>query len=182
MINLLPQEEKKQIRAARTNVVLLRYSLFSFGAILFLLGTVIVALYYLKTSEELANSAIQDNVAKEGEYAQIKTEADSFKNELSNAKTILDSQVSYAKAALVIAKLLPNGTSLNEITLSEKSFGTPMPLTVNIANEEAAVALLKNFSSSSYFSGVTKGKISVGSGQYPYTMEITVTMSKEAAL
>lgn len=83
MINLLPQQEKKQIRAARTNVVLLRYSMLSFGAVIFLLGAVLVANFYLDTSEALAEEAIQDNVAKEGQYAQVKSQAESFRSELS---------------------------------------------------------------------------------------------------
>jgi hypothetical protein len=181
MINLLPTQEKREIRAARINVLLVRYNLIILLAIAFLFGAMGYSYYYLTNAQQSATEAINENAQKEGTYATVKTEADSFRAELSNAKSILDGQTSYAKAALNIARLLPEGTALNDLKLNEQSFGTPLILTVNVANEQAASQLIKNFKESPFFTGVTKNKISVGSGSYPYIMEISVTMSKEAA-
>lgn len=181
MINLLPPDDKKQIRAGRTNVVLVRYNLLIVFSVIFLTAAIGFAYYYLTTAREIAQAAIIESTRKEGSYAAVKTEADSFRSELSNAKTILDDQTSYAKAALNIAKLLPTGTALNSLKLDKQSFSTPLIMTVNIADEQAAIDLLNNFKSSPLFSSVTKGKISVGTGAYPYTMELTVSMSKAAA-
>ncbi|MDB5177949.1 MAG: Fimbrial assembly family protein [Candidatus Saccharibacteria bacterium] len=181
MINLLPQEEKKQIKAARMNVLLLRYNLLVGGAVLFLVGIIALGTFYLVTAEKSAETSIVENSMREGTYAEIKTEADNFRSELANSKAILDGQVSYAKAALNIASLLPDGTALNELKLNEQSFSSPLVMTVNIANEQAAINLINNFKNSRLFSNVTKGKISIGTGTYPYVMELTVNMSKEAA-
>jgi len=181
MINLLPSDDKRQLKAARVNVILLRYNLLLLGSVLFLVVAGGVAFFYLTNTKTLAQESIEDNLRREGGYAAVKTEADTFRKELSSSKAILDEQVSYAKAALNIAKLLPDGTSLNELKLNQQSFAAPLILTVNIRDEQAAAQLIRNFESSSLFSGVTKGKISVGTGAYPYTMEVTVTMSKDAA-
>jgi hypothetical protein len=180
MINLLPDNDKKQIRAGRTNVLLVRYNLLVVLSIIFLCLALGFAYYYLSSARQIAEDSVRDNVDQEGSYASVKAEADKFRSELSTAKTILDGQTSYAKAALNIAKLLPNGTALNSLKLDEKSFTAPLVLTVNINDEQAAVDLLNNFKSSPLFSNATKGKISVGTGAYPYTMELTVTMSKAA--
>jgi len=181
MINLLPAEEKKQIRAARMNVVLLRYNLLLVGGVIFLVAATALASFYLVNIKQTAEKSIQENTAREGSYAEIKTKADQFRSELSNSKSILDGQISYAKAALAISKLLPQGTALTELKLSEQSFSTPLVMNVNITDEASALALINNFKNSPLFSNVTKGKISIGSGTYPYIMELTVTMSKEAA-
>jgi len=181
MINLLPQEEKKQIKAARMNVVLLRYNLLLLAGIIFLVAGTVLSSFYLVGVKQAAEKSILDNTTREGSYAEIKTQADQFRAELSNSKSILDGQTSYAKAALTIAKLLPEGTALTELKLNEQSFSTPLVFNVNIADETAALALINNFKNSPLFSNVTKGKISIGSGSYPYIMELTVTMSKEAA-
>lgn len=181
MINLLPADNKKLIRAARINVVLVRYNLLISAAVLFLASAVGFAYFFLENSRQLAENTITDNTSKEGTYAAIKTKADNFKAELSSAKAILDSQTSYAKAALSISRLLPEGTAINKLEINEQSFTTPLLLTVNIRDEQAAAQLMKNFTSSPLFSGVTKGNISTGTGQYPYIMEINVTMSKAAA-
>ena len=181
MINLLPTDDKKQIRAGRVNVVLLRYNLLFVFFTVFLILSIAFAYYYLSTARQVAQTAIDDNMRKEGSYVAVKAEADAFRSQLTGAKTILDGQISYAKAALNISKLLPEGTSINSLKLDEKSFSTPLVLAVNIANEQAAIDLLKNFNSEpTLFSGVKKGKISVSSGAYPYTMELTVSMSKAA--
>jgi hypothetical protein len=181
MINLLPTEHKKQIRAARVNVVLVRYNVIFLATVVFLASATGFAYFFLVNSKQLAENTIAENASKEGSYAEIKTKADAFKAELASAKSILDSQTSYAKAALVISSLLPEGTSIDKLELNEKSFASPLLLTVNIRDEQAAAQLLKSFTSSPLFSNVTKGKISIGTDQYPYTMELTVTMSKAAA-
>jgi len=181
MINLLPAQEKREIRAARINVVLVRYNLIILLTTAFLFAALGYAYLFLSNAQQAATNSINENAQKEGSYATVKAEADSFRAELANAKSILDGQTSYAKAALNIAKLLPEGTALNELKLNEQSFSTPLILTVNVANEQAASQLIKNFKESPFFTGVTKNKISVGTGEYPYIMEITVTMSKEAA-
>lgn len=181
MINLLPINDKKEIRAARVNVVLLRYNVILLITVLFLVGALAYSYYYLINAQQFATSAINSNAQKESSFTKIKTEADGFRSELASAKSILDGQMSYAKAALNIAKLLPEGTAINELKLNEQSFSTPLTLSVNIADEQAASHLIKNFKESPFFTGVTKNKISVGSGAYPYIMEISVTMSKEAA-
>lgn len=181
MINLLPTEHKKQIRAARVNVVLVRYNVLIIASAIFLASATGFAYFFLVNSKQLAENTIQENASKEGSYAEIKTKADAFKSELASAKSILDSQTSYAKAALAISRLLPEGTSIDKLEINEQSFATPLLLTVNIRDEQAAAQLLKSFSSSPLFSNVAKGKISIGTGQYPYAMELTITMSKAAA-
>lgn len=181
MINLLPTDYKKQVRAARANVVLVRYNIFIILSVIFLASASGFAYFFLVNSEQFAENTITENASREGSYAEIKAKADAFKSELASAKSILDSQTSYAKAALAISRLLPEGTSLDKLALSESSFSSPLLLTVNIRDEKAAAQLLKNFTSSPLFSNVTKGKISIGTGQYPYTMELTVTMDKAAA-
>ncbi|MDB5165687.1 MAG: Fimbrial assembly family protein [Candidatus Saccharibacteria bacterium] len=181
MINLLPGEHKKQIRAARTNVLLVRYNLLIIFSVAFIAGAIGFSFLYLASARQVATDAIEGNVNKEGSYAAVKTEADSFRGELANAKVILDGQTSYAKAALNIAKLLPPGTALGELKLDQQSFVAPLILSVNVTNEQAASQLIKNFKESPYFSAVTKNKISIGTGAYPYTMEISVMMNKAAA-
>lgn len=181
MINLLPPDDKKQIRAARVNVLLLRYNTMLGFGIVFLALALAVAYFFLMTSKQAAETTIADNARKEGSYAEVKTQAETFRTQLSSSKSILDGQISYAKAALAIAKLLPEGTALSSLKLDETSFTTPLLLTVKLSNEAAAAQLMKNFQGSSLFSNITKGKISVGQGAFPYIMELTVTMSKEAA-
>ena len=51
MINLLPPEEKRQLRAARTNTLLLRYNLSLVGAVVFLGLAIGVTYVYLSNTK-----------------------------------------------------------------------------------------------------------------------------------
>lgn len=182
MINLLPPETKKQIRAGRTNVLLLRYNFMMLGTTIFLGSALAVAYVYLSTVAENAQRTVAENQTRASQYISIRTEAEAFNTQLGEAKAILNSQINYSKAITNIASVLPSGTSLDSLKLDAASFSKPMTLTVNISGETAAKDLIQNFSSSINFSNVSKGKITVGTKPgYPYTMDLTVTMRQEAA-
>jgi hypothetical protein len=180
MINLLPPEYKGQLRAARTNVLLLRYNLLIGAAIVFLGLALGFVYFFLMTGKATAETAIEDNIKKEAGYAKVKGEADDFKKKLSDAKAVLDEQVSYSRAAVNIASLFPAGTAIDKLELSGNSLTTPTILTVKIKGEPEAKQLLANFNSSPYVDKVTKGKIAIGQGEYPYTMEISFVITKKA--
>ena len=182
MINLLPPETKKQIRAGRTNILLLRYNIMMVATALFLVGALAVAYYYLAMVASNADRTVAENQQRASSFASIRTEAEAFNAQLTDAKTILNSQVNYSKAIMNIASVLPEGTSLDSLKLDSTSFSKPMTLLVNISGETAAKDLIQNFSSSINFTNVSKGKITVGTKPgFPYVIELTVTMKQEAA-
>ena len=181
MINLLPLDAKKQTRAARANVILLRYNVLAVVAFIFLSIVLGIAYFYLANTKKQAEDSIAINASKESSYAKTKADAQVFRTELADAKSILSEEITYAKAALNIARMLPEGTSLDKVSINKESFTKPLDLTVNIKGEDQAVKLINNFERSPLFSQVKKGKISIGSSKYPYVMNLTVMMSKEAA-
>ncbi len=180
MINLLPDSDKKELRAARTNLLLFRYNLMLVGVAVFLGMAVGFTYYTLNAAQMNAQKIITDNIKKESDYAQVRTDAAAFSSQLAEAKTILDGQLSYSKAILIIAPLIPAGAALNELALDESTPGKPLILLVRVNGEDEAGKVRDNFKKSSYFSSVTTGRISTGVTGYPYTMELTVVMKKEA--
>ncbi len=181
MINLLPEEQKRQIKAARSNVLLIRYNLMLLGVLVFLGLALAISYYFLISAKTTAETTIKDNSAKESTYAQVKVEADQFRVKLGDANTVLNGQLRYSKAALAIGHLIPNGAALENLKLDASSFNTPTTFTFDVSGETAAANLIQNFNSSPLFSGVTKGKISKGSGSYPYTIDLTMIINREAA-
>lgn len=182
MINLLPPESKKQIRAARTNVLLARYNLLIAAAIVFLglaLGFVYI---FLMNSKASAEATIQENTQKESTYSDVKNKADAFRAQLGDAKTIFDEQISYSRAALNLASLFPEGTAIDKLELDANSFTTPMTFNVKVKGEQEARNLLNNLQSSPFVTNVSQGGIAIITGDYNYTLEITLTLTKEAAL
>lgn len=182
MINLLPNTMKKDIRASRTNTVLLRYNLILVTAVIFLAGATSIVYVFLGSIKTSAETTIQENLQKESSYTNIKQQAELFRTNLSDAKSILDSDVSYSNALVRYAKLFPDGTAVDSMKLDEKSFGAPLNVTVKITGQSAAKALIDSMSTSPYVSNFTRKSISISSDKtYPYSMDITFTLKKEIA-
>lgn len=183
MINLLPPDEKKQLRAARANILLLRYNALTLLAIAFLAGALSVVYLFLSTQLQTAEATIKHNSEREGAYQSIKRDAEAFRNELVDAKRVLNSQVSYSQATVRLSSLLPAGASLKDsLELNESTFSGPITLNVKIKEESVAASLLESFRSSPYVSSVTRNKISIGDATYPYLVEMTVSLKREIAI
>ncbi|HEU5122303.1 MAG TPA: PilN domain-containing protein [Candidatus Saccharimonadales bacterium] len=183
MINLLPPEEKRQLRAARTNTLLLRYNI----ALLIVFGLLALATafvyFYLSNTRATAEQTISDNQAKAASYAPVASQAQEFRNNLSVAKQILGNEVTYSKVILSIAGLMPAGTVLDKLALDSKNFGTPMTLTAQAKSYDNAIQLKESFQSSPLFSDVHFESITSSEGNtgYPFTVNLSVTIKKDAA-
>jgi Tfp pilus assembly protein PilN len=184
MINLLPNEEKRQLQAARTNTLLIRYNVALAAAVVFLgmaLGFVYVYLGGAKTSAE---QTINENKQKATGYAAIESQAQLFRNNLTIAKQILDNEVTYTKVILAIANILPAGTTLDKLSLDSSTFGTPTVISAQAKSYESALALKNAFQQSPLFSNVHFQSITSNVGAtngYPYTVNLDVTIKKDAA-
>lgn len=141
MINLLPPEEKRQLAAARTNTLLLRYCMLTLGVVGLLLAEV-AGMYIVVNSGTAQNQAvIQENEQKAAVYASTQAEATKFKSDLSTAKYILGKQVSYTSLLYTYANALPPGTSLFAAALNPSTFGKETTLMVGIDSYEKAIAV-----------------------------------------
>lgn len=180
MINLLPPNEKRQIRAARSNTLLLRYNIASVVALVFLGAAIAVTYFYLSNAKSDAESTISANQSRVGSYARVEAEAQQFRSNLTTAKQILDKEITYTKVAIQVANLLPQGVVLDQLSLDAQTFGTPTVLAAKAKSYEAAIALKNSFQSSSLFSNVHFQNItsSQDKGDYPFSVNLNVTFVK----
>lgn len=183
MINLLPYDAKQEIRAARTNIILMRYINVLAIAIIFL-GVVGFSIYtVLIDTKTSAENTIKDNRAKASSYTTSENEAAALKNSLSSAKVVLDKEIRYSKVITGIAALMPSGTVLDSLSLSTTSFGAPTTLTVFAKTTANALAVKDSFQASPLFSNVAFVSISSASAQssYPITASLSVTINRGVA-
>jgi len=184
MINLLPPGEKKELRAARTNVLLLRYNILLVCSVAFLGLATAVTYFYLSTTKASAEQTIRDNEAKETAYSTTKSEATVFRNNLTTAKQILDNEVTYSKVIINIAQLLPSGVVFNNLNLDAGTFGTQTALSLKAKSYDRALALKNAFENSPMFTGVHFQSITTAesaSDGYPISIELNATIKKDAA-
>lgn len=182
MINLLPTEQKKQLQAARSNVLLLRYTVLIAITGLFLILSTFAIFYILQNSVSSYDKTIAENRKKVESFQPIEVEANSFRLELTRAKDLLDSTIAYSEILVEVARLLPDGSVLSTLTMRADEFGKEKILSVHVKGESQAIALRNNFQASTFFTNVSYGKLSVNQGdnasRYPYTIELKVTPTK----
>lgn len=185
MINLLPTNDQNQLAAARTNTLLLRYTIL-LGVFVVILLIEILGVFVLMNVGKAQNQAtIADNDAKASKFAPVKAQADSFRTNLATAKYVLDKQVPYTPLMLAIAQNLPNGAVLNKLSIDPATFGTPTTLTVDTASYTAAIQVKTSLQNTKLndvplFSSVSFQSVSASDSKAanPYTAIYTVTYSK----
>jgi len=141
MINLLPYEQKSEIRAGRLNVTLGNYVVLSLIALALVAGIVIFAYISLMVTRANAQTRVDENSKKVLGYSKTSTDAANFRTNLSVAKQILDKQVAYSALLLNIAKYVPSGVVLDGITADQKSIGKPTNITAHATTSDAVLAL-----------------------------------------
>lgn len=185
MINLLPADDQRQIAAARTNTLLLRYTIL-LGVFVVILVLEILAVYIVMDLGKTQNQAtIKENNAKASGYANVKQQATEFRTNLATAKYVLDKQVPYTTLMLAIAQNLPGGAVLDKLSIDPTTFGTPTSLTVNTNSYAAAISVKASLQNAKVndvplFSSVSFQSVSVveNKASNPYTAIYSVVYSK----
>ena len=180
MINLLPDETKRDIRAARMNVVLVRYVLLTLCALLLLAAFCGLFYFILHETQSKAMTTSVDNNAKATSYGNVRKAADEYRNNLSIASKILNNSVNYTSVIFEITKLLPKGVTLDSLNLTAADFGQQTSFSARAKSYDKATELKKNFEGSKiftnvYFQNLTDSNASSSSGTNPYPIAITIS-------
>lgn len=182
MINLLPPEQKRQIRASISNVLLLRYCIVTVLLAVMLLLSIGAVYLIMKNSKEAAELAISESTAKSASYQKIQQGAEEFKKNLSTAKTILDKEVRYSEIAVKIAQALPPGIVLESLQLDAKTFGQATTLSAKGKSYSDAIRLKTAMENSPMFENAHLQSVTQGSeGDYPVSILISVVINPEIA-
>ncbi len=182
MINLLPTQQKREILAGRTNRLLVRYIVLLaivFGMMLLAFGFVWL---YLQNTRSINQAKIEQNEASSRQLLAKQAAINDFRTNLQTAKTILDKQVNYSTIILRVASTIPDGVTIDQLTLDPTTFGTPTVLTARAKSEAATLALKDSFTNSPYYSDAHFDSIAkaddVKNG-YSYSITMSVTLTQE---
>jgi hypothetical protein len=178
MINLLPDETKAQIKAARANSSLIRLVFFLIFAVIFL-GTACGASYlFLDNARVSAKNIILSNQTKTNSYSSVLAQANSLMANFTIARNIMDQQVSYSKIISGLASVMPQGVILDSLTLTKDTLSAPISLKLHAKNEAVTATLKSNIQKSPLFSGYILQTLSSSSNDVPsYPISFTVTLS-----
>lgn len=185
MINLLPVDKKAEIRAARTNLILVRYITILILAIAFVLASMYVTYGVLGLTKGSSEKIIASNEVRTDIYSSTQSEVDALSTSLTKTKSILNQDVRYSKVFVNIAQLMPPGTVFGKLELNDSSFnGVPTNAKIYAKTSADAVVLRQNFEKSSLFSGVSFQTIvesGTGVQGYPASVDMTFTINRTTA-
>lgn len=182
MINLLPPEHKKELRAARVNVALRRYVLLEIVGVGLLAATIAATFVIMSMARTNAEQEIVDNTTRASDYQAVDKQATEFRSNLATAKAILDKEVQYSKVILEISKNIPDGIILDVLSLDATTFGSPTTLSAKAKSYDHALELKSRFESSDIFSNVYLESVAQSTDtdtKYPVDVRINVTINKE---
>ncbi|HSX02042.1 MAG TPA: PilN domain-containing protein [Candidatus Saccharimonadia bacterium] len=163
MINLLPPAHKEQLRYARLNQLTLRYLRVILVVIVVLAGIFGASIYLLgRQSDQLAAdiSTKQETITAAAPKLKL---AKSAADRLTTIKAIRASQTRFSLLLDDLAKVLPQGVSIDSITLTGDDT-KPVRIAVTGATYDSVLAFREALAASSRISGVDLETIAQAGG------------------
>lgn len=186
MINLLPPTHKEEIRAGRTNVLLVRYIAILLCAAVVLGGLLVGAYIVLNSTKSIAEEKVAENVARTSAFQNTRAQSDAFRSDLATAKTIMDGKISFSKLIYEIAAIVPPNVVLDNLTLDPQTFGSSIDLTASAKSFDDATKLRDAFSNNNQvFTDVSLQTIRnpespTTDDPYPVKVTLSVVINKGA--
>lgn len=167
MINLLPDETKQQIRAARTNVFLLKI-IISLGCAVIYLIVICTAAYFIISNEKSSQTT-----------ATIMQRANTMQTSFTVAQSVIDQQISYSDIITNFASALPTGMILDKLSFSNATLDSPIDIQLHASNEDSVPLLKQNLQKIAQFSNYNLQSITSDSNTvpgYPIKVDISLTI------
>ena len=141
MINLLPPEQKEQIRYAKLNRLALAYVRILILVIVVLGGIFGAAIYWVGQTTEKVVADVADKTATIAELNKTFTpKAKDVSDRLAAIKFVQATQTRFSAVIADIAKVVPQGVSIDAMTLTGDD-KVPVRLTVSSSTYAGALAL-----------------------------------------
>jgi len=145
MINLMPDASKQDIRYARYNARLVRWTIGCLIVIAIMLATVVLGAFYIDRTKNSLSSSIEQgkaNIATQ-KLDEVQKEAEELSQGVKLIVQVLSKEVQFSKLLQQIGTLMPAGATLGEIQLSSKVNGA-LDMTANAVDYQTATQVQVN--------------------------------------
>ena len=167
MINLLPDDYKKDVIAARLNVTLLNYILILFGL---LISVALIFGLFFVTLENNQSTALSNKDSSQklaNNYNNDQSIANEFNSNLSIARNIFADEIAYSTIITAIAEALPSGVVLDTISLQNTSINQQSTFSLHAKNYAKVSELKDSLKKSKVFSNVSLQNVQANSEYVP---------------
>lgn len=187
MINLLPATIKQDRRFGRSNITLLSYSISIIAIGILSIGVILFNMQYVRSDENRLRSDMQSHDAQTAALEAKQKDVDKIAAQLKTIDKLYSGEVKFSELIPTIASLLPNGTVLNSLTLTNGKT-SPLQLDVDLESQNLAAVFQQNLVNSNLFDAadisaiITKGVSASKVGKsYPFGATLTANFKGAAA-
>lgn len=179
MINLLPYDKKRDLRASRNNTAMIKCLLTLGASAIFLAVACTATMFFLNNSKEI-NDNLSQNVKLSAETVSINQNAATARANLSTSQKILASQILYSKLLTLTAQAIPAGVVLDSINIDNSTINTPVTLSLHATTTDKIDQIAKNFQASPAFSSYNfvSAKQDASNSTYPTKITVKVKINK----
>lgn len=183
MINLLPSNDKQNIRAARMNVLLVRFVIIQIFAVAFL--AIIFVIFYIVLTQIRTSAESMSTLTQNNQAGSISQQYQSTINKLNSANTLLSSNISYSKTLVELGSLTPAGVVLDPLTLNPDLYDKVIELKGRAKDNSVVSQFSTNLEAAKNFSSEVKLKSTTNAGastdEYPIEFLISLKINKPGA-
>jgi hypothetical protein len=180
MINLISNESKRELRAARSNIILRKYIITVLGLLVVVTASYAVGYLLLVTQESRYIASLTQYEPQRGQYVNTIKQANNYSKNLNIAKSILANELAFSSFTTMVAQTTPPDVVLTNLNIESKVIAKPLEFDFKAKSYDNALETKERFESSPYFKDSKIRSISKVAGDtYGYEFVLIVSFEKE---
>ncbi len=182
MINLMPPKLKESIRFGAYNVRVVQYIFLVVVSGLALAAVIAFGVQIVRGDESKLKGSIVSKQIQLEKYSQQIAEAKTLSEKIDTVDILLQNEVKYSVVLQEIARLLPPGSGVRNISLATENLEENLILEVFLIDETTATQLQQNLANSELFTGADIQQLSAvdnAGGLFKWTTRIVVSFDQE---
>ncbi|MEI6228820.1 MAG: PilN domain-containing protein [Candidatus Saccharibacteria bacterium] len=174
MINLLPNNEKDEIQAARTNIVLVNFIIFLSITAVFLAIACFAIYNLLGDMQKTAESSIKNKTAQ----MSADNSSEDIGRTIATAESIFKRKMLYGNILIELGSKLPYGVVVDKLSLDNASVNETIKIELRAKSSSVAPELIANLKDSKLFYDIQVQSPIVSAGNSPdYPILINCSLS-----
>lgn len=178
MINILPEDIKKQIDYSRRNVIARKYLVVICLIILVTGAALGVSHVYADRQIAEYEESLQERTAKAKQYKDLESSVDKLNSQIRTIEALLAQRPQFSVLLEDLAAVLPTGSYLNGIQLSEE-IDQPLQLTITVPSQNQSVRVRNALLQSPHISSADIQSISQKSDSNEVNVNIIIAFNTE---
>ncbi len=128
MINLLSNQQKSELSAAKRNIILRRITIVIALLVMLVAAIFFIGYYILDEQSKTYRADVERLKHQQQAYADVIKQATDYSNNLKTAKTIFQSEFTFSNLLIIIARTLPPNTVMADFSVSTADMAKPVSL------------------------------------------------------